>query len=141
MSTEVEFLLLKNSSQWLSVTYDSMKKVSENFDRILVMSDDRKKLIQLDELLWHKSSEQFIPFSLDTECYGNTAGALLTTEQPSRIRYQAMINSSGLFPTNPQQFRTIVEVVDIDEASKEKSRECYKRYRQQGFIITHREIE
>ena len=141
MSTQVEFLLLNNSSQWLSVAYDSMKNLSESFDRMLVMSNDRQKLIQLDDLLWHKSSEQFIPYSLDTECYSSSAGALLTTEQPSRTRYQAMVNSSGLYPVNPEQFSAIIEVVDTDESSKEKSRECYKRYRQQGFIVTHREIE
>ena len=141
MTTQVEFLLLKNSHQWLSVAYDSMTKLAENFDRMLVMTDEPQKLIQLDELLWNKSSEQFIPYSLDTECYGSSAGALLTTEQPTRVRYQAMVNSSGLYPSNPEQFRTIIEVVDTNEVSKEKSRECYKLYRQQGFIVTHREIE
>ena len=141
MSVSVEFLLLNNSSQWLSVAYNSMQNLSENFDRMLVISNDRQKLIQLDDLLWHKSSDCFIPYSLDTECYSKSAGALLTTEQPSRLRYQAMINSSGNYPTNPEQFRAIIELVDTNEDNKEKSRECYKRYRQQGFTVTHREIE
>ena len=111
MSTQVEFLLLDRNSQWLATAIDSLTQLYADFERVLVIADDRQLLNQLDEILWHNSSEQFIPYSLDSECYSSTSAVLLTDKQPEKYRYKALVKDGGELPLNPQQFKYIVELV------------------------------
>ena len=140
MSTQVEFLLLDRNSQWVATAFDSLTQLYADFERVLLVAADRKSLDQLDEILWHNSSEQFVPYSLDSECYSSTSAVLLTDKQPENFRYKALINDGGELPLNPQQFKYIVELVKADELSKEKARKGYQYYRQQGFLVSHKHI-
>jgi len=144
MSTQVEFLLLDSNSQWISTAIASLSQfyscTYSNNERILVLADNRQYLEQLDELLWHNSSEQFIPYSLDSECYSSSAAVLLTNTQPEKVRYQVALNIGSKILINPEQFRTIIEIVNVDDESKENARSRYKNYRQLGFPISHRQL-
>ena len=141
MSTNVEFLLLDNKSQWLATALQSLTQLYTEYERVLVVAENRLQLEQMDELLWHNSAKQFITYSLDTECYGKTVSVLLTDQQPERLRYNSLLNINGKMCVNPGQFKSIIEVVDVDEKNKQQARERYKTYRQLGFTINHREIE
>ena len=88
--------------------------------------------------MWHNCSEKFITYSLDTECYSSSVAVLLTDNQPAKVRYPTLLNIDGEVPTNPEQFRKIVELVSTEEHYKEKARESYKIYRQLGFTVTHK---
>jgi len=129
MSTNVEFLLLEKNSQWIATAIASITQLYCKNERVLVLADNRQQLEQLDELLWHKSSEQFIPYSLDSECYNSSAAVLLSDTQPERRRYQALLNLGSKMTVNPVQFRSIIEVVDTQEDNKSFARERYKNYR------------
>ena len=138
MSTQVEFLLLDSNSQRMNSAIASLGQLYADYDRVLVIADKRTYLEQIDELLWHNSSKQFIAYSLDTECYSSSAAVLLTDKQPVRTRYPTLLNIDGELPASPEQFRNIVELVGADEHDKEKARERYRVYRQLGFIVTHK---
>ncbi len=138
MNTQVEFLLLDSNSQRMDSAMASLSQLYEHYDRVLVIAEKRMYLEQIDELLWHNSSEQFITYSLDTECYSSSAAVLLTDKQPEGRRYPTLLNIDGDLPLNSEQFRNIVELVGADEHYKEKARERYKIYRQLGFTITHK---
>jgi len=140
MNTQVEFLLLENNGQWLSSTLSSLSRIYQQHERVLVISSQRQKLEQLDEILWHNSGEQFIPYSLDSECYANSTAVLLTDKQPERLRFKALLNLSGTALKSPEQFKTIIEIVQVDEEEKETARERYKLYRHLGFNISHRTV-
>ena len=138
MITQVEFLLLDSNSQRMNSAIASLGQLYTQYDRVLVIAEKRMYLEQIDELLWHNSSEQFITYSLDTECYSSSAAVLLTDKQPTRTRYPTLLNIDGELPSNPEQFKNIVELVGADEHYKENARERYKIYRQLGFTITHK---
>lgn len=140
MSTQVEFLLLESNGQWLSSSMSSLSKLYLEHERVLVVSSQRQQLEQLDEALWHNSAEQFIPYSLDSECYANSTPVLLTTRQPERLRFKALLNLSDKALVTSEQFRAIIEIVPVDDKGKEAARERYKTYRQLGFNISHRTI-
>ena len=140
MSTEVEFLLLESNGQWLSSSLASLSKLYQEYERVLVISSQRQQLEQLDESLWHNSAGQFIPYSLDSECYANSTSVLLTTKQPERIRFKALLNLSDSALLAPEQFRAIIEIVPVDDKEKEAARERYKTYRHLGYKISHRAI-
>ena len=140
MSTEVEFLLLESNGQWLSSSLTSLSKLYLEHERVLVISSQRQQLEQLDEALWHNSAEQFITYSLDSECYANSTPVLLTTKQPERLRFKALLNLSDKALVGCEQFRAIIEIVPVDDKEKEAARERYKTYRQLGFNISHRAI-
>ncbi len=140
MSTLVEFLLLDSNSQRIKSAIASLGQLYEDYDRVLVIAETRMYLEQIDELLWHNSSEQFITYSLDTECYSSSVAVLLTDKQPERRRYTTLLNIDAELPSNPEQFRKIIELVGSEEKKKEKAREHYKIYRQLGFTVTHKQF-
>jgi DNA polymerase-3 subunit chi len=140
MSTEVEFLLLESNGQWLTSSLTSLSKLYLEHERVLVISSQQQQLEQLDEVLWHNSAEQFIPYSLDSECYANSTPVLLTTNQPERLRFKALLNLSDRALRTPEQFRAIIEIVPVDDKEKEAARERYKTYRHLGYKISHRTI-
>ena len=140
MVTQVEFIILENTSQWLAITVEALDQMHAKFSRILFIADDRDKVEQLDEYLWHNSHEVFIPNSLEGECFSSTSNVLLTDNQPEGKRFQALINLSGNRLTNPQQYLSIVELVKTEEENKEQARCLFKSYRQLGFQVHHRDL-
>ncbi|RLA03427.1 MAG: hypothetical protein DRQ47_05185 [Gammaproteobacteria bacterium] len=141
MSTQVEFLLLKSNEQWSATAIESLNKLYAQYERVLVVSENRQQLQQLDELLWHNSAKQFVPYSLDSECYSNSTSVLLTDAQPLKRRYNALLNIGAKMSQNPEQFRSIIELVSIDENDKEQARMHYKHYRHLGFQISHQQLD
>ncbi len=140
MNTQIEFLLLKSSKQLIRVAIEKLAELYQPNERILVLADKRSYLEQMDELLWHNSSKQFIAYSLDSECYAFSTAVLLSDTQPKNVRYQTFLNMGERLPDKPEQFRRIVELVDNDENSIEKAREHYKIYRHLGFSISHQQL-
>jgi len=140
MNTQVEFLLLHSSEQLIRVALRKLAELYQSNERILVLADKRSHLEQMDEWLWHNSDKQFIAYSLDSECYANTTAVLLTDDQPGNIRYQVLLNMGEQLPDKPEQFRTIIELVDNDENSIENAREHYKIYRHLGSSISHQQL-
>ncbi len=140
MNTQVEFLLLKSSKQIIRVAINKLAELYQPNERILVLADKRNLLEQMDELLWHNSSKQFIAYSLDSECYAFSTVVLLTDSQPKNMRYQTFLNMGERLPEKPEQFRRIIELVDNDENSIEEARKHYKIYRHLGFSICHQQL-
>jgi len=136
----VEFLLLDRGSQLPGTAVQTLAELFSGNERILVLADNRQYLEQMDELLWHKSREKFIPYSMDSECYALTAMVQLTDKQPQNVRYQALLNMGTQFPDKPEQFRRIIELVNSDENCIEKARGHYKSYRQLGFTVSHQQL-
>ena len=141
MSTQVEFLLLENNAQLINTAIGALLSLNETYERILVLANDRLHLMQMDEMLWHNSAKQFIPYSLDSECYSLSAKILLTDNQPAKTRFQVLLNLGAKMSLKPAQFHRIIELVNADELSKEQAREKYKQYRSNGFLVSHREIK
>ncbi|MCP3674110.1 MAG: DNA polymerase III subunit chi [Gammaproteobacteria bacterium] len=138
MNTQVKFILLDSNSQRMNSAITSISQLYEHYDRVLVIAEKRMYLEQIDELLWHNSSEQFITYSLDTECYSSSVAVLLTDKQPQGSRYPTLLNIDGDLPLNSGQFRNVIELVGAEEHYKEKARERYRVYRQLGFTVTHK---
>jgi len=140
MNTQVEFLLLDSNSRLPETAISKLTELYTNNERILVLADNREFLELLDELLWHNSSRNFIPYSIDSECYGSSAAVLLTDSQPAKSRYQALLNIGVQTPEKPEQFRNIIELVKTDNENLEKARDHYRIYRQLGFSVSHQHM-
>jgi len=140
MTTQVEFVVLKNSRQWLLAVVDSLNSLNAIFSRIILIADERNQIEQIDEYLWQNSMTKFIPNALEGECFSHSTAVILTTEQPEGRRFQALVNLTGQMQSNPQQYQSIVEFVKTEEENKEQSRLLFKNYRQLGFQVQHREL-
>ncbi len=114
---------------------------------LLILGEDELLLTELDEALWSHEAVSFIPHQLlsaeTTLAHDDlSAPVLLGADLPAqfsgiilnttaRVVSDFMQATSNVLPTR------ILEIIKPDEASVETGRAKYKRYKQQGYALTH----
>lgn len=103
--------------------------------RILIVCEQQAQAEALDELLWQLPVDAFVPHNLMGE--GPTQGTpvLLTwLPLPEQVGQRtAVINLSQTPIQQAQKFRLLIELVPVATAARQRAREHYKLYRQQGM--------
>ena len=103
--------------------------------RVLIYCQSQQLAEQIDELLWQRPVDGFVPHNLTGE--GPEAGAPVevTWQAPKSRNRQICINLHSQCPQFAGQFRTLIDFVPADETLKQQARERYKQYRAAGHKL------
>jgi DNA polymerase-3 subunit chi len=103
--------------------------------RTLVIGDDRRELVLLDELLWTSLDGSFIPHELLPEG-DDGAGAespiLLAAHAPAAVPRVLLVNLCAQVPPIATEFERVIEVPGHDPAGRQLARERFRSWRRLG---------
>ncbi len=105
--------------------------------RVYLLTDEQCQAEQLDEALWQRHPDDFIPHNLHNE--GLPQGAPVEIgwhQQRHHGQRQILINLSQHAPNFAVTFSQVIDFVPCDEPLKQVARERYKAYRLMGIQIT-----
>jgi len=142
-SIRVDFYLLEDDSdeaKWL-IACRLAEKAYLGRHQLFIYCDCQDNAEMLDELLWTYKDNSFIPHNLqgegpDTPPPIQIGYAGYTTE-PTGFS-DILFNLSDTIPSFQQRFKRIIEIVPNQEGAKEISRQHYRQYRANGYLLhTH----
>lgn len=105
--------------------------------RVLIACETEQQAFEIDELLWARDPDSFVPHNLSGEA----------TQYPTPIeiswkgkrnaqRRDLLITLQNDIPDYVASFNQIIEFVPADETAKAIARERYKQYRQMGWHLS-----
>ncbi|AFP85639.1 DNA polymerase III, chi subunit [secondary endosymbiont of Heteropsylla cubana] len=117
---------------------DFVAKQWRQVKRILIFCKDDTQAFRLDEALWGRSADEFIPHNLVGE--GFPDGSPIEICWPQRLEGRniyrdLLINLLETDVTFPFSFNSVIDFVPNDNTLKELARCRYKQYRNLGFHV------
>ncbi|KAE9526102.1 MULTISPECIES: DNA polymerase III subunit chi [Testudinibacter] len=109
--------------------------------RVLIACETEQQALLLDEALWQRDPEQFVPHNL--------SGEITTYATPIEIswlgkrnsqRRDLLISLQSAVPDFANSFNQVIDFVPVEEQAKIQARERYKQYRQLGFELTTQQV-
>lgn len=105
--------------------------------RVLIACETEQQAFEIDELLWARDPDSFVPHNLSGEA----------TQYPTPIeiswkgkrnaqRRDLLITLQTTIPDYIASFNQIIEFVPMEETAKATARERYKQYRQMGWQLS-----
>ena len=105
--------------------------------RVLIACEDEAQANRLDEALWQRNPDSFVPHNLAGE--GPRAGAPVEIAWPQKrgsAPRDILISLRPAFADFATAFTEVIDFVPIDESQKQLARERFKAYRVAGFHLT-----
>lgn len=138
--TSVCFYLLDDlaTSDWLPFVCQLIAEQADQRRRLAVRAQSREQAEALDELLWQRPPDSFIPHNLVGEGPAQGTPVLLGWSQPLHQyqgRRQVLINLRADLPERPEQFQHIIDFVPVSKTERNQARDRYRNYRQQGMSL------
>ncbi|OOF66485.1 DNA polymerase III subunit chi [Rodentibacter caecimuris] len=105
--------------------------------RVLIVCETEQQALELDEALWQRDPDEFVPHNL--------SGEITTYATPIEISWKGkrnaqrrdiLINLQAELPDFINSFIQIIDFVPIDEQQKALARERYKILREQGWQLS-----
>ncbi|WP_288065597.1 DNA polymerase III subunit chi [Rodentibacter caecimuris] len=105
--------------------------------RILIACETEQQALDIDEALWQRDPNEFVPHNLSGEA----------TQYPTPIeiswrgkrnaqRRDLLINLQQDVPEFSHSFTQLIDFVPVEEMSKVQARERYKQLRMQGWQLS-----
>ncbi|MCK3658905.1 DNA polymerase III subunit chi [Pasteurellaceae bacterium Pebbles2] len=102
--------------------------------RVLVVCESEEQALRLDEALWARDAEQFVPHNLSGEATNYATPIEISWKgKRNAQRRDLLINLQTELPDFTASFNQIIDFVPVDETQKAQARERYKILRQQGW--------
>lgn len=105
--------------------------------RVLIACEHHQQALRLDEALWQRDPQRFVPHNLAGE--GPRYGApveLSWPEKRSSAPRDLLISLLPQFADFATAFHEVIDFVPDDETLKQLARDRYKAYRSGGFTLT-----
>jgi len=133
----VTFFLLPDvdESEQNNLICDRIADLFRQHKKVRVWGRDKTHAEALDELLWQRPADAFIPHNLYGEGPANGVPVELCWPEASGIQRRpgyVLLNLANQVPVQAQQSQTVFDVVPSDDAGKKLARERYKHYRANG---------
>ena len=95
----------------------------------------------MDEALWQRDPEQFVPHNLSGEItnYATPIEISWVGKRNSQRRDLLILLQTSV-PDFAQSFNHIIDFVPADETRKAQARERYKQYRQLGWQLSTEQV-
>lgn len=137
---QVEFHILNEAGELPRLRYACglIQQAYEQNQRSYVYAADEAQARQMDELLWTFRDQAFIPHELrsPTSPTHPRIMAVIGSSADAPMACRALlVNLSNTLPEQAHGFSRICEVVAADADHKQRARERYKQYREQGFEL------
>ena len=107
-----------------------------NGKRVLIACEDEQQAIRLDEALWSRPPESFVPHNLAGE--GPRGGAPVEIAWPQKRNSSPrdiLISLRLNFADFATAFTEVIDFVPYEDNLKQLARERYKAYRMAGFFV------
>lgn len=138
---QVQFYLLSQPNQMLTQACDLAANAWRLGKRVLITCQTEQQALEIDELLWARDPDSFVPHNLSGEA----------TQYPTPIeiswagkrnaqRRDLLISLQNDIPPFAQSFTQIIDFVPVEEENKAIARERYKQYRQMGWQLTTEQV-
>ena len=93
----------------------------------------------LDDLLWTFRQDSFVPHERYPLVGEEGSPVLVGTAAPATVEAQVLINLADALPEGFERYERVVELVDQHPEVLAQSRERFRQYREQGYLLkTHR---
>ena len=109
--------------------------------KVLIACETEQQALNLDEALWQRDPEQFVPHNLSGEItnYATPIEISWVGKRNSQRR-DLLISLQTSVPDFAQSFNHIIDFVPADETRKAQARERYKQYRQRGWQLSTEQV-
>jgi DNA polymerase-3 subunit chi len=109
--------------------------------RVLIACETEQQALLLDEALWQREPDQFVPHNLSGEIttYATPIEICWVGKRNSQRR-DLLISLQSAVPDFVNSFNQVIDFVPEDEQQKNQARERYKQYRQLGFELITQQI-
>lgn len=136
--TQITFLhgahdRLQAVAAWLAMA-------SRKSRNVLVYVPDSETINTLDHLLWTHPASGFTPHCRASDQLSAQTPIVLAAELDKPPHDELLLNLSDTIPPGFSRFRQVVEIVGIEDESKQRGREHYRYYRERGYPLEAREI-
>ena len=102
--------------------------------KVLIACETEQQALELDEALWQRDAEQFVPHNLSGEVTNYATPIEISwVGKRNAQRRDLLINLQQNVPEFIQSFNQIIDFVPADETRKAQARERYKHLRQLGW--------
>ena len=104
--------------------------------KVLIACETEQQALDLDEALWQRDAEQFVPHNLSGEVTNYATPIEISwVGKRNAQRRDLLINLQQNVPEFVQSFNQIIDFVPADETRKVQARERYKQLRQLGWDL------
>ena len=140
--TRVDFYILSTdeSSRDRFACALSGKAVAQGH-QVYIQTGSRESAQLLDDLLWTFRDISFIPHALADDNGGEGVPVHIGWDGDSADSGDVIINLGNDIPAHAGAFSRVMEIVVTDAASRQQSRDRYRRYRELGFEMHSHELE
>lgn len=109
--------------------------------KVLLACENEEQAFRLDEALWQRSPDEFVPHNLSGELTKAPTPIEITwgNKRNSQMR-QLLITLQTQVPSYFNSFNQIIDFVPTLEDEKIPARERYKFYRQQGWQLQTEQV-
>lgn len=105
--------------------------------KVLIACETEQQALDLDEALWQRDAEQFVPHNLSGEVTNYATPIEISwVGKRNAQRRDLLINLQQNVPEFVQSFNQIIDFVPADETRKVQARERYKQLRQLGWELS-----
>lgn len=102
--------------------------------KVLIACETESQALNLDESLWQRDPEQFVPHNLSGEVTNfATPIEISWLGKRNAQRRDVLISLQNNVPDFAQSFNFVIDFVPVTESEKVLARERYKAYRLMGF--------
>ena len=106
--------------------------------RLVILTQDRTQLMQLDETMWVFSEHDFLPHVMLDDALAAQTPILLTADASAETpHHDILINLSDTPPVHFARYARMFEIISSSDADKAAGRQRYSYYKQQGYPLTH----
>ena len=139
--SRVTFFLLPDvaADEQNGLICDKIADLFRQHKKVRVFAQSQQHAEQLDELLWQRPADSFIPHNLAGEGPANGVPVEILwpdAENTARRPGYVLFNLAEQVPVQAQQSHTIFDIVPAAEQQKVIARERYKHYRASGCQLT-----
>ena len=102
--------------------------------RVLISCEDGQQALRIDDALWARDPDQFVPHNLSGEATTYTTPIEISWQGKRNAQQRdLLISLQQNLPEFINSFHQIIDFVPVDEQQKAQARERYKQYRQLGW--------
>lgn len=109
--------------------------------RVLIYCAHEQQAFAIDEALWARDAEQFVPHNLSGEITQfATPVEIAWGNKRNAQRRDVIINLQSQLPDFISSFNQLIDFVPTDEQQKAQARERYKQLRQMGWELKTEQV-
>lgn len=125
----------------IMATCDLASRAWRSGKRVLISCETEEQALEVDEALWEKEPDQFVPHNLSGEVTTNAPPVEISWKgKRNSQRRDLLINLQQQIPDFINSFNQIIDFVSVNEQDKEKARERYKQLRQMGWQLATEKV-